>query len=254
MKETSEPRGRMSAGPIFASASSDPLLAAPPERANCNNNSRTGGQKVAPSHHRPMGLFGSPPSKRWYYKALRNEERVRWRRFSRKIRSDQGQHPAVSPKLAELLPTQYRQHPSWSYQLHSDNLAVLVEKDPALGPAPSYASVLRYMKDHGLFKRPRRGPVHSPGAQAAEHRYEAARSAATKASMSTPSGTWIFITAPCACCSTNGQWVYPLLLGDPRMIVPASAAMPNGIWPKEPRNSATALARLFKSAPCPEPS
>ena len=37
---------------------------------------------------------------------------------------------------------------------------------------PAYVSVLRYMKNHGLFKRPRRGPVHSPGAQAAEHRYE----------------------------------------------------------------------------------
>jgi hypothetical protein len=29
------------------------------------------------------------------------------------------------------------------------------------------------MKNHGLFKRPRCGPVHSPGAQATERRYEA---------------------------------------------------------------------------------
>jgi putative transposase len=80
----------------------------------------------------------------------------------------------LSPKVRELLSAQYRQHPNWSYQLHVENLAVLIEKDPALGAAvPSYASVLRFMKVHGLIKRPRRGPVHSPGAQAIEHRIEA---------------------------------------------------------------------------------
>jgi putative transposase len=52
--------------------------------------------------------------------------------------------------------------------LHVDNLAVLIEKDPTLG-----AAVKRFMKVHGLIKRPRRGPVHSPGAQANEHRIEA---------------------------------------------------------------------------------
>src|SRR5215217_1979389 len=38
--------------------------------------------------------------------------------LKRKIRSDHGTHPSVGLKLAELLATQYRQHPSWSYQLH----------------------------------------------------------------------------------------------------------------------------------------
>jgi hypothetical protein len=56
--------------------------------------------------------------------------------------------------------------------LHADNLAVLIEKEPTLGATPSYASVVRFMKVHGLIKRPRRGPVHSPGAQATEHRIE----------------------------------------------------------------------------------
>ena len=126
------------------------------------------------------------------------------------------------------------------------------KKTPA-GPVPSYASLLRYMKDHGLFKRPRRGPVHSPGAQAAEHRYEAGRSAATKASMSTDSGTWIFITAPCACLARR----WPMGLSDVAwaswMITPGSVAISNGIWPKGPRNCVMACARLFKSAICPEP-
>ena len=47
-----------------------------------------------------------------------------------------------------------------------------MEQQPELGSVPAYVSVLRFMKSHGLPKRPRRGPVHSPGAQAAEQRYE----------------------------------------------------------------------------------
>jgi hypothetical protein len=113
--------------------------------------------------------FGLSTIEGWYYTA-RNEKRDPVQALRRKIRSDQGQHPALSPQLRELLLTQYRQHPSWSYQLHADNVAVLVEKQPALGTAPSYASILRYMKHHGLLKRSP-GPVHSPGAQAAEHRF-----------------------------------------------------------------------------------
>jgi hypothetical protein len=75
-------------------------------------------------------------------------------------------------ELREKLTNQYRQHPSWSYQLHADNLAALVDQDPKRGKAPSYSSVLRFMQDHGLIKRPRRGRGHTPGVVAAEQRFE----------------------------------------------------------------------------------
>jgi len=42
--------------------------------------------------------------------------------------------------------TQHRQHPSWTYQLHYDNLAVLVEQEPELGPLPAYISVRRFFE------------------------------------------------------------------------------------------------------------
>ena len=117
-------------------------------------------------------LLGLSTIERWYYKAL-HAKAGPVEALKRKIRSDHGQHPSLSPKLIGLLALQHRQHPSWSYQLHADNLAVLVEQQPQAGPMPSYISLLRYMKSHGLFKRARRGPAHRPGAQAAEHRYEA---------------------------------------------------------------------------------
>jgi hypothetical protein len=76
-------------------------------------------------------------------------------------------------ELRSLLLEQYRQHPSWSYQLHVDNLAVLAGQNPKLGDMPSYPSVRRFMKAHGLLKRRRQGRGNTPGVQAAEQRFEA---------------------------------------------------------------------------------
>ena len=100
--------------------------------------------------------FGRSTIERWYYAAL-GEKVDPVKILRRKIRSDHGKHPAVSPALSERLAVQYRQHPSWSYQLHADNLAAAAEQEPALGRCPSYACLARFMKGHGLIKRPRRG-------------------------------------------------------------------------------------------------
>ena len=64
----------------------------------------------------------------------------------RKIRFDQGGHPALRSKVRELLAIQYRQHPNWSYQLHTDNLVVLIGSYPSSGRPPSYTSVLRLVR------------------------------------------------------------------------------------------------------------
>ncbi len=150
-----------------------PWLAAPPERGQLQEQL----QNFAANkwRHPSTGQwvqFGLSTIERWFYTA-RHEQNDPVQALRRKIRSDHGQYPAVGPKLAEVLALQYRQHPSWSYQLHADNLAVRVEQQTELGPMPAQVTVVRFMKSHGLFKRPRRGPVPSPGAQAAERRYEA---------------------------------------------------------------------------------
>lgn len=190
-----------------------PLLAAPPERGQLQEQLQ---QLAAQKWRHPIRAqwvqFGRSTLERWYYIA-RNEQRDPVQALHRKIRSDQGQHPALGPRVREWLLTQYRQHPNWSYQLHAQNLAVLVEGQPDLGAAPSYASVLRYMKDHGLFKRPRRGPVHSPGAQAAEHRF-ASREVRSYESEYVH-GLWHldFHHGSLRVLGERGPWVYPLLLG-----------------------------------------
>ncbi|HET7238386.1 MAG TPA: DDE-type integrase/transposase/recombinase, partial [Terrimicrobiaceae bacterium] len=190
-----------------------PLLAAPPERGQLQEELQ--GLAAKKWRHPLTGQwvqFGLSTLEGWYYTA-RNEKRDPVQALRRKIRSDQGQHPSLRPPVRELLLNQYRQHPSWSYQLHADNIAVLVDQQPALGPAPSYASVLRYMKDHGLLKRPRRGPVHSPGAQAAEHRFASREIRSYESEY--VHGLWHldFHHGSLRVLLDKGQWVYPLLLG-----------------------------------------
>jgi hypothetical protein len=127
-----------------------PLLAAPPGPGELQGQLQ---ELAAKKWRHPISgewvVFGLSTIERWYYKALRSKagpvEALR-----RKIRSDHGQHPSLPPKLIELLIEQRRQHPSWSYQLHFDNVTALVEQQPQAGPMPSYASLWRYMKSHGL--------------------------------------------------------------------------------------------------------
>jgi putative transposase len=132
--------------------------------------------------------------------------------LQRKIRSDHGRRRKVSAALAERICAQYRGHPSWSYQLHADNLKAVVEKEPALGPCPSYVSVLRYMKDRGLIKRLRKGPAHSPGARAAEARFEAREVRSYESEYVNALWHLDFHHGSRRVLHGNG-WVYPILFG-----------------------------------------
>jgi transposase InsO family protein len=115
--------------------------------------------------------LGRSTIERWYYRAL-HEPNDPVGVLARKVRQDCGTHPSLSTELRDKLTHQYRQHPSWSYQLHADNLAALVGLDSKLGKSPSYPSIVRFMQAHGLIKRPRRGRGHTAGVLAAERRFE----------------------------------------------------------------------------------
>jgi transposase InsO family protein len=189
-----------------------PLLAAPPERGELQG--QLAGLAAKKWRHPISGQWvqlGASTIERWYY-AARNETQNPVQVLKRKIRADQGKHPALSAGLRELLHGQYQQHPSWSYQLHADNLAVLVEQQPDLGPTPSYPSVLRFMKAHGLFKRPRRGPAHSPGALQAELRFESREVRSYESAYVNALWHLDFHHGSLRVLLANGQWAYPLLL------------------------------------------
>ena len=132
-----------------------PLLASPPPLGALHEELVCLSEKSwkHPTTGEPV-QFGVSTIERWYYEARASEDPVVALR--RKPRRDRGRRWAVGVKLAEALRGQYRDHPTWSYQLHLDNLGPQVKEEPDLGPVPSYASVRRYMVASGFEKKRRR--------------------------------------------------------------------------------------------------
>jgi transposase InsO family protein len=92
---------------------------------------------------------------RWFYAAKRKQGDP-YNNLARKTRKDAGSHPTVSEAMGQTIAEQYRDHPTWTYKLHFDNVVVLADEQPQLGPVPSCTTVTRWMKDHGLIKQKRR--------------------------------------------------------------------------------------------------
>jgi putative transposase len=156
--------------------------------------------------------FGLSTLERWYYRA-RNATRDPVRELSRKLRSDSGIPSVLHARMGMLLREQYAAHPSWSIQLHKDNLAAILRADPTLGTMPSYATVRRYMLTQGMFRKRRVRHADRPGAEQAatarEHRevrsYEVTH----------VHGLWHldFHLASRKVLLPDGRWIMPRLLG-----------------------------------------
>lgn len=149
-----------------------PLLAAPAERGDLYEQFQQLAAKrwLHPRTGEPLS-FGVSTIERWYY-AARAAQRDPVGALRRQVRKDAGTHPSLNLGLLARLREQYAQHKSWSCQLHVDNLAVLVEQEPQIGPMPSYSSVSRYLKAQGLFRAKRRRNQETAGTLAAQQRLE----------------------------------------------------------------------------------
>jgi transposase InsO family protein len=112
--------------------------------------------------------FAFSTIERWLLEARKTRDPVVVLR--RKMRKDAGQQGSIGDALRRAVPAQHAAHPSWSVQLHYDNLAALAETQPELGPLPSYSTVSRYFKAAGLLRRRRASSKHTAGAEAAEAR------------------------------------------------------------------------------------
>jgi transposase InsO family protein len=156
--------------------------------------------------------FGISTIERWYY-AARQAPQDPVGVLRRRRRRDAGQYPSVGLALRQALRAQYQAHPSWSYQLHADNLAVLVRGDAALGAAPSYATVRRFMKTQGLRPQPRRARPSTPGATRATVRLEQREVRSFEAEY--VHGLWHLDFHPGSrpVLTRGGSWVTPHLLG-----------------------------------------
>jgi putative transposase len=145
------------------------LLSSPPARGELKAAIRSLAAKTWTHPVSGRGVrFAAVTIERWYYTARGGKEDPVGV-LRRAVRKDCGK-VSLASALAEPLFRQYRDHPHWSYKLHYDNLAARVKADPSLGPLRSYSTVRRYMKAHGLARKPRPVPKGRPGETRAAHR------------------------------------------------------------------------------------
>ena len=188
-----------------------PLLSAPPARGELQAalEALAATSWLHPVTGEPT-RFGVSTLERWFHQARRATlDPVGVLR--RKVRSDAGQQTVVGESLRQALIDQYAKHPGWSYFLHYGNLAALVRADATVGPLPSYASIRRFMKAHGLIKR-RRFP-NTPGGRRAAARLEAREVRSFEAEH--VHGLWHldFHHGSKKVLTSAGEWATPRLLG-----------------------------------------
>ncbi|MBF8300940.1 MAG: integrase family protein, partial [Acidobacteria bacterium] len=163
-----------------------------------------------PIHREPV-RFARSTIERWYYHA-HHAPVDPVSRLRRRLRSDAGQQPSLGEPLRQAVRVQYAAHRSWSYQLHVDNLRVLVEADATLGPMPSYATVRRYMQAQALLRHRRRTARDRPGSD----RLEASRQPREVRSYEVEyvGGLWHadFHHGSLKVLTASGAWVTPVLL------------------------------------------
>ena len=190
-----------------------PLLAAPAERGALRGTlERLAAQTWRHPTTRAPISFAFPTIERWSYAARKaTGDPVGVLRHRR--RKDAGQQRTLSARLQLLVQDQYQAHRSWSYQLHLDNLVILIAEDPTLGAVPSYSTLRRYMAAQGLCPVPRASTPESPGLTAALHRREHLEVRSFEAAY--VHGLWHldFHHGSRKVLSRTGAWVGPLLLG-----------------------------------------
>jgi len=190
-----------------------PVLAAPPRRGALHAAlERLAAQSWRHPITRSAISFAFPTIERWYY-AARHATRDPGGVLRHRRRKDAGQQRALSARLQLVLQDQYQAHRSWSYQLHLDNLAVLIAEDPTLGPRPSYSTLRRYLTAQGLRPAPREPMPDTPGAAIAAHRREQLEVRSFEAEY--VHGLWHldFHHGSRKVLSRTGAWSRPLLLG-----------------------------------------
>jgi transposase InsO family protein len=189
------------------------LLAAPPKRGDLQRELK--GLAARTWRHPVSGKpvrFGLSTIERWLRQA-RRESRDPVGILRRKVRADAGVQESVSLAVREALRAQYAAHPSWSTQLHYDNLRAQNERNPALKPVPSYSSIRRYFQSQGWRKRRRLTTRDTAGARRAEARLATYEVRGYEAEYVGTLWHWDCHVGSRPVLTARGQWVTPVLFG-----------------------------------------
>ena len=189
------------------------LLAAPPPKGELRAEieALAGRQWRHPITGDPA-RFGFSTIERWYYRALK-ERSDPVGVLRRKLRTDAGQQPAMSEAVRQAVLAQYAAHKSWSIQLHHDNLVALAETRSDLKPAPSYATLRRFLKANGLDKRRRVTSRQTAGADRAEARLFDREVRSYEAGYVNGLWHWDCHHGSRKVLTARGEWQTPILFG-----------------------------------------
>ena len=153
-----------------------------------------------------------PTIERWYYQGLKHSKDPVGS-LRRKLRNDSGTTRHLTPEIKNWLQTNYREHTSWSGQLHCDNLKVWLAENPQCGMAPSYPTLIRYLRMRGWDRKPRPRSPNAPGYAKAQARLESHEVRSYEVEF--VGGLWHldFHHASRQIRTERGEWVTPLALG-----------------------------------------
>ena len=188
------------------------LLSSPPEAGELRARLRELSEKAwrHPLHGGDWKV-SLPTIERWYYQSLKHDKDPVGS-LRRKLRSDSGTTRHLTPEIKNWLQVNYREHGSWSGQLHLDNLKVWLERHPEAGMAPSYPTLIRYLRLRGWDRKPRVRSPHAPGRAAAQKRLDEREVRSFEIEF--VGGLWHldFHHASRQIRTPRGEWVTPLAL------------------------------------------
>jgi len=164
-----------------------------------------------PSTGEPV-RFGVSTIERWLYRA-RRERHDPVGVLKRKRRKDAGTQDSMSVAVRTALRAQHAAHPSWSVQLHADNLRALAATQAELSPLPSYSTIRRYCKAHALWKRRRLTSRVTAGAIRAEARLEQREVRSYEAAYVGGLWHWDCHIGSRKILTRRGEWATPVLFG-----------------------------------------
>ncbi|MGH8142880.1 MAG: IS481 family transposase [Steroidobacteraceae bacterium] len=188
------------------------LLAAPPRSGQLQGELKALAARTwqHPISGEPV-RFALSTLERWLHRA-RRERRDPVGVLRRKVRADAGTQ-GLSVLIRQVLCAQYAAHPSWSVQLHYDNLRARSEQDKALCAVPSYSSIRRYFHSQGWRKRRRLSHRDTAGAARAEARLAALEVRSYEAEYVGGLFHWDAHFGSRQILTRRGQWATPVLFG-----------------------------------------
>ena len=203
----------MSAGRGYASQSSGSCWLRRRSRVRCGQHWKTW-RPASGAIRRPVRRFasGSRRLSDGHYRA-RNERQDPVAVLRRKQRQDAGEQASMTTALRQALLAQYDAHKSWSAKLHHDNLAALAATCSELRPVPSYTTVRRFLRAHGLSKRRPLTTRQTAGALAAAARLDAREVRSYEADYVNGLWHWDCHFGSRKVLTPRGTWETPVLFG-----------------------------------------